>query len=79
MIGPTSPYNVDVLIIDGNTGTQIDVPPHSVARPDLNREKSGPFGLATIGIDGTAGVKSSDYGVFARGPEGHSKDAPAAE
>ncbi len=47
-IGPTSPYNVDVLIIDGNTGTQIDVPPHSVARPDLNREKSGPLGLATI-------------------------------
>jgi hypothetical protein len=29
------------------------------------------FGLGTIGIDGTAGVKSSNYGVFGRGPEGH--------
>lgn len=45
-IGPDSPYNVDVMYIDGNTGTQLDVPPHSVARPDLNREKSGPPGLA---------------------------------
>ncbi|MCA9028657.1 MAG: cyclase family protein, partial [Planctomycetaceae bacterium] len=45
-IGPDSPYNVDVLLIDGNTGTQLDVPPHSVARPELKREKSGPFGLA---------------------------------
>ena len=46
MIGPDSPYNIDVLLIDGNTGTQLDVPPHSVARPDLKREKSGPLGLA---------------------------------
>jgi kynurenine formamidase len=45
-IGPDSAYNVDVLLIDGNTGTQLDVPPHSVARPDLKREKSGPLGLA---------------------------------
>lgn len=45
-VGPDSPYNVDVLLIDGNTGTQMDVPPHSVARPDLKREKSGPLGLA---------------------------------
>jgi len=45
-IGPDSAYNVDTLLIDGNTGTQFDVPPHSVARPDLKREKSGPFGLA---------------------------------
>lgn len=45
-IGPNSPYNIDVLLIDGNTGTQMDVPPHSVMRPDLNREKSGPLGLA---------------------------------
>ncbi len=37
VIGPTSPYNVDVLLIDGNTGTQLDVPPHSVARPELKR------------------------------------------
>ena len=46
VIGPSSAYNVDVLLIDGNTGTQLDVPPHSVARPDLKREKSGPLGLA---------------------------------
>lgn len=46
VIGPDSAYNVDVLLIDGNTGTQLDVPPHSVARPELNREKSGPLGLA---------------------------------
>ncbi|MDR3633113.1 MAG: cyclase family protein [Isosphaeraceae bacterium] len=45
-IGPASAYNVDVLLIDGNTGTQLDVPPHSVVRPDLKREKSGPLGLA---------------------------------
>ncbi len=44
-IGPDSAYNIDVLLIDGNTGTQLDVPPHSVARPDLKREKSGPLGL----------------------------------
>ena len=31
-IGSDSPYNIDVLLIDGNTGTQLDVPPHSVAR-----------------------------------------------
>ncbi|MCA9215428.1 MAG: cyclase family protein [Planctomycetales bacterium] len=45
-IGPDSAYNVDVVLIDGNTGTQLDVPPHSVARPDLDRPKSGPLGLA---------------------------------
>ena len=45
-IGPDSAYNIDTLLMDGNTGTQLDVPPHSVARPDLNRPKSGPWGLA---------------------------------
>ncbi len=45
-IGPESAYNIDTLLIDGNTGTQLDVPPHSVARPELKREKSGPLGLA---------------------------------
>lgn len=45
-IGAESAYNIDVLLIDGNTGTQLDVPPHSVARPELKREKSGPLGLA---------------------------------
>ena len=29
------------------------------------------FGLAAVGIDGNAGAKSSDYGVFRRGPGGH--------
>src|SRR5512142_2423831 len=33
-IGPLSPYNSDLLAMDGNTGTQLDVPPHSVTRPD---------------------------------------------
>ena len=47
IVGPASPYNIDSLYVDGNTGTQLDVPPHSVARPDLKREKSGPLGLAT--------------------------------
>ena len=32
-IGPRSAYNSDILIIDGNTGTQLDVPPHSVTPP----------------------------------------------
>ena len=36
------------------------------------------FGLAAIGLDGGAGIKSSDYGVFDRGPDGH-KSAPDAE
>ena len=45
-IGAVSPYHVDSLYVDGNTGTQLDTPPHSVARPDLKREKSGPLGLA---------------------------------
>ncbi|MBA63092.1 MAG: hypothetical protein CMJ76_12075 [Planctomycetaceae bacterium] len=45
-IGSSSPYNVDSLVIDGNTGTQLDVPPHSVARPELKRPKSGKLGLA---------------------------------
>ena len=44
-IGPHSAYNIDVLLIDGNTGTQMDAPPHSVARPELKRDKSGPHGL----------------------------------
>ncbi len=43
-IGPASAYNVDTLLMDGNTATQIDVPPHSVLRPELNRPKAGPYG-----------------------------------
>ena len=33
------------------------------------------FGLSAIGIDATAGVKSSDFGVFDRGPDGHKPEA----
>jgi hypothetical protein len=29
------------------------------------------LGLSVAVVDGGAGVKSSDYGVFSRGPEGH--------
>jgi kynurenine formamidase len=46
VIGPDCPYNIDSIYIDGNTGTQLDVPPHSVARPELSRPKSGRLGLA---------------------------------
>ncbi|OKO79642.1 hypothetical protein [Bradyrhizobium sp. NAS96.2] len=35
------------------------------------------LGLAGTGTDAGAGVKSSDYGVFDRGPDGHMQgDAP---
>src|SRR6516164_6615527 len=43
-IGPSSPYNSDILIIDGNTGTQLDVPPHSVTPPDSGLPNAGSFG-----------------------------------
>jgi kynurenine formamidase len=45
-IGPRSPYNSDILTIDGNTGTQLDVPPHSVTPPDSGLPNAGPFGRA---------------------------------
>src|SRR5262245_26457111 len=45
-IGPLNAYNVDILAIDGNTGTQLDVPPHSVTPPDSGLPNAGPFGLA---------------------------------
>jgi len=38
------------------------------------------IGLTGNGIDGLAGAKSSDYGVFSRGPDGYrTKDVPEAE
>jgi len=38
------------------------------------------MGLAAVGVDGSAGEKSSNYGVFSRGPDGHKgKDSPEAE
>ncbi len=43
-IGRTSAYNSDVLLIDGNTGTQMDVPPHSIPHPDTNLPNAGPYG-----------------------------------
>jgi kynurenine formamidase len=45
-IGPRSAYNSDILIIDGNTGTQLDVPPHSVTAPDSRLPNAGKFGRA---------------------------------
>jgi kynurenine formamidase len=45
-IGPRSAYNSDILILDGNTGTQMDVPPHSVTAPDSGLPNAGRFGLA---------------------------------
>lgn len=34
------------------------------------------FGLAALGVDAAAGVKSSSFGVFGRGPEGHTQGEP---
>ncbi len=43
-ICPRSPYNSDILAIDGNTGTQLDVPPHSIPLPETNLPNAGPYG-----------------------------------
>ena len=45
-LGPLSAYNSDVLTIDGNTGTQLDFPPHSIPLPDSGLDNAGPFGKA---------------------------------
>jgi kynurenine formamidase len=45
-IGPLSAYNSDILIIDGNTGTQLDVPPHSVTPPESGLPNAGAFSRA---------------------------------
>jgi len=39
------------------------------------------LGLASVGVNAGAGVKSSDYGVFHRGPDGHrgGNGSPEAE
>ena len=37
------------------------------------------LGLANLGIDAAAGVKSSDYGVFGRGPGGHIQGEPDSD
>lgn len=44
-IGPRSAYNSEILTIDLNTGTQLDVPPHSVPPPDSGLPNAGPLGL----------------------------------
>jgi kynurenine formamidase len=43
-IGPLSAFNAEMLFIDGNTGTQLDVPPHSVAPPESDLPNAGVFG-----------------------------------
>jgi kynurenine formamidase len=43
-IGARSAYNSDLLMIDGNTGTQLDFPPHSVPPPDSELPNAGPLG-----------------------------------
>lgn len=43
-IGPLSPYNSDILVIDGNNGTQLDVPPHSIPLPESNLPNAGIMG-----------------------------------
>lgn len=37
------------------------------------------FGLAVADVDAAAGVKSSSFGVFGRGPDGHTQGAPGNE
>ena len=44
--GRSALTTADTLLIDGNTGTQLDVPPHSVTPADSGLPNAGPFGLA---------------------------------
>ncbi len=46
-IGPAGAYNSDIIVMDGNTGTQLDVPAHSVTPPASGWPNAGPFGLVT--------------------------------
>lgn len=43
-IGPLSPYAIDILTLDPNTGTQMDTPPHSIPHPASGLEFAGPVG-----------------------------------
>ena len=43
-IGRLSPYNSDIVVIDGNTGTQLDVPPTPSLRPRPHCPMPAPFG-----------------------------------
>jgi kynurenine formamidase len=47
-LGPSSAYNSDILTIDGNTGTQLDAPPHSVPRPSLLQPNAVSAGLLFV-------------------------------
>lgn len=47
-IGPASPYNGDIVALEGNTGTQLDVPAHSVAPLGSGLKNAGEFGGMTI-------------------------------
>src|SRR5687768_12078090 len=42
-IGALSVYNSEIVTIDGNTGTQLDFPPHSVPAPGTNLPNAGPL------------------------------------
>jgi kynurenine formamidase len=44
--GPQGASNSDILTMDGNTGTQLDFPPHSIPLPDSRLPNAGPFGEA---------------------------------
>ena len=44
-IGPLSPYHIDILSLDPNTGTQLDTPPHSIPPPGSGLPYEGPAGL----------------------------------
>ena len=43
-IGSSSAYNSDILVIDPNTGTQIDYPPHSIPRRGTNLPNANEYG-----------------------------------
>jgi kynurenine formamidase len=42
--GALGAYHGDILMMDGNTGTQLDFPPHSVALPNSGLPTAGAFG-----------------------------------
>lgn len=46
-IGRLGAFNSDILVLDGNTGTQLDVPPHSVTPLGSGLPNAGRFGLSS--------------------------------
>jgi kynurenine formamidase len=42
--GPLGAYHSEILTIDGNTGTQLDFPPHSIPPPGSGLPNAGPAG-----------------------------------